>query len=402
MKDIKFYRYDGTRNFNIKKFDTSSTGEFDGREEAVDEFVDNLIYINKAQQKLYAERKEGVIFIFQAMDAAGKDGVIRTVFSTLSPHGVKEYCFKVPSNEEKAHDFLWRFWSALPQKGCISIFNRSYYEDVLVGKVHEYYKNDIVPDRMKNLDIIKERYHQINNYEKYLYNTGTRIVKIFLNLSKDEQARRFISRIDTPRKNWKVSPGDIKEREYWDQYMEAFEKMVNSTSTEDSPWYVVPADHKWFARLLVSRIVRKTLEDIDPHYPPVDEEALKSLQDYKQKLIQSMHSKDLGVEKQLTEFANPGLISADILQQDELKKVEESEKSIKDNGFKAVTKLLGKSYIVHSMNDIMQAIADSEDEVKGGQLEDEEETTSLTSEEVREHIKEIIEEDDEPLGEEDK
>ncbi|MBQ4255901.1 MAG: polyphosphate kinase 2 family protein, partial [Bacilli bacterium] len=237
------YCYDGSKVFNVSKFDTSATGEFSNREEAVDEFINNLVFINKAQQKLYSERKEGVIFVFQAMDAAGKDGVIRTVFSTLSPHGVKEYCFKVPSAEEKSHDFLWRFWSALPPKGFISIFNRSYYEDVLVGKVHAFYKNDIVPDRMKRVDIIKQRYHQIKDYEHYLYSTGTRIVKIFLNVSKDEQARRFISRIDTPRKNWKVSPGDLREREYWDDYMEAFEKMINQTSTKDSPWYVVPADH---------------------------------------------------------------------------------------------------------------------------------------------------------------
>lgn len=397
MEDIDFYRYDGRRHFNIKHFDTKATGEFNSREEAVDEFVDNLIYINKAQQKLYAEKKEGVIFVFQAMDAAGKDGVIRTVFSTLSPHGVKEFCFKVPSAEEKSHDFLWRFSPALPPKGFISIFNRSYYEDVLVGRVHKFYEQDLVPERLKGIDVIRERYRHINTYEKYLYNTGTRVVKIFLNLSKDEQARRFISRIDTQRKNWKVSPGDIKEREYWDEYMVAFEKMVNATSTDRSPWYVVPADHKWYARLLVSRIVRKTLEEINPQYPPVDEEALRSLQEYKQKLIASMSDPNLDMEKQLVEFSDPNLLSADMVSQDEIKKAEAAEKSIKDSGFKAVTKLLGQQYMVHSMKDIMQAIADSGAEEPCEEAEDEEE---ISPKEARKRLKKFVEkEEDKDEGE---
>lgn len=397
MQDTEFYRYNGKRRFNIKRFNTKSTGEFSNREEAVDEFVENLIVINKLQQKLYAERKEGVVFAFQAMDAAGKDGVIRTVFSTLSPHGVKEFCFKVPSAEEKSHDFLWRFWSALPPRGFISIFNRSYYESVLVEKVHKFYEADIVPDRVKNSDLIRDRYRQINSYEKYLYNTGTRVVKIFLNISKDEQARRFISRIDTPKKNWKVSPGDIREREYWDEYMDAFEKMVNATGTERSPWYVVPADHKWYARLLVSRIVRKTLEEIDPSFPPIEEEALHSLKDYREKLIDSMEKKDeIEVEKQITEFADTGLISADIVQQDELQKISEDEQNIKDNGFAAIRKLLAKSYIVRSMDDIMKAVAEEESaEGKEEPTEEEDETVSLTPKEIRDHLKEIVKDDEE-------
>lgn len=395
MQDIQFYRYGGRRHFNIKRFNTGSTGEFLDREEAVDEFVENLVYINKAQQKLYAERKEGVVFVFQAMDAAGKDGVIRTVFSTLSPHGVKEFCFKVPSSEEKSHDFLWRFSPALPPRGCISIFNRSYYESVLVEKVHKFYEADIVPDRVRNSDVIRDRYRQINAYEKYLYSTGTRVVKIFLNISKDEQARRFISRIDTPKKNWKVSPGDIKEREFWDDYMEAFEKMINATGTEKSPWYVVPANHKWYARLLVSRIVRKTLEEISPSFPPVEEEAMRSLTDYRQKLVDSMAKKDeIAVEKQMREFADTGLISADLVQQDELQKISEDEQNIKDNGFAAIRKLLAKSYIVHSMDDIMKAVAEEEPREKDPS-EEEDDGPTLTSKEIRAHLKEIVKEDEE-------
>lgn len=395
--NTNYYCYNGKKAFNIKKFDCDSTGEFNDREEAVEHFVENLLVINKTQQKLYSERKEGVIFIFQAMDAAGKDGVIRTVFSTLSPHGVKEFCFKVPSAEEKSHDFLWRFWSSLPPKGFISIFNRSYYEDVLIGKVHEFYKNDIVPDRMTKVDIIKERYRQINDYERYLYETGTRIVKIFLNVSKDEQARRFISRIDTQRKNWKVSPGDLKEREYWDKYMVAFEDMVNATSTKDSPWYVVPANHKWYARYLVSQIVRDTLEDIDPHYPPIEEETLNSLQEYRKTLIKGLGDKEIKrQEKQLKEFSNPGLISADILQQDMINKQKIANNKIKNSGFKAVQKLLAENYMVKSMSDIMNAIAAEEDKLKDSESnENKEPELELNPKQVREHIKELTSEDEE-------
>ena len=395
--DMNYYCYNGKKEFNIKKFACDTTGEFTNREEAVDEFVENLLVINKTQQKLYSERKEGVIFIFQAMDAAGKDGVIRTVFSTLSPHGVKEFCFKVPSSEEKSHDFLWRFWSALPSKGFISIFNRSYYEDVLVGKVHEFYKNDIVPDRMKNADIIEDRYRQINDYERYLYETGTRVVKIFLNVSKDEQARRFISRIDTPRKNWKVSPGDLKEREYWDDYMVAFEKMVNKTSTKNSPWYVVPADHKWYARLLVSRIVRKTLEDINPHYPPIEEDTLKSLKEYRNTLVDSLGVKEITKqEKQPKEFSNPGLISADILQQELINKQKIANTKIKNSGFKAVQKLLAENYMVRSMSDIMEAIAKEEEALEEEpSSENDNEELNLTPQEVRQHVKELVAEEEE-------
>ncbi len=394
---ISRYAYKGKRRFNISSFDAADTGDFKSRDQAVDQFVENLLVINKKQQKLYSERKEGVIFVFQAMDAAGKDGVIRTVFSTLSPHGVKEFCFKVPSAEEKSHDFLWRFWSALPARGFISIFNRSYYEDVLVGKVHAFYKNDIVPDRVKESDVIESRYRQIKDFERYLYETGTRVVKIFLNVSKDEQARRFISRIDVQRKNWKVSSGDLREREYWDDYMEAFESMINETSTKESPWYVVPADHKWYARYLVSEIVRKTLEEIDPQYPPLDKDTEKALQEYRQTLIDSLGEKGYQEqEKQPREFSDPSLIPAEMLQQELLDKQDESNERMKRNGFKNVRKLLASNYIIRSLGDIMDAVAapsEEEDEIPAPEEEGENEETRNTSE-IREHIKEIAEENE--------
>lgn len=289
--NIEQYRYNGKKKFVIKDFKTDDKGEYKTREEAVDLFVENLKKINELQQKLYAEQKEGVIFVFQAMDAAGKDGVIRTVFSTLTPHGVKEYCFKVPTAEELAHDYLWRFGNALPAKGHISIFNRSYYEDVLIGRVKELWKTQVRADRLQGVDIIKQRYAQIKDYEKRLYDTSTRVVKIFLNVSKDEQARRFISRIDTPSKNWKISVSDIKERQYWDEYQKAFEKMVNVTSTDNCPWYVVPADHKWYARLVVSQIVLDTLKEMDPKFPKLSDEEKENLSEYRKMLFDSLRNK---------------------------------------------------------------------------------------------------------------
>lgn len=289
--DIKKYEYSKHNCFDISKVSTSETGEFKNKQEAMDEFYANLDKITGLQAKLYAERKEGVIFVFQAMDAAGKDGVIRTVFERLTPHGVKEFCFKAPTAEELTHDYLWRFNKALPAKGNISIFNRSYYEDVLIGKVHKLYENQPMPDRMKKSDIIKQRYKQINAYENYLYSTGTRVVKIFLNVSKDEQARRFVSRIDVKKKNWKISKGDISEREYWDEYQQAFEDMVNATSSKDCPWYVVPADNKWYERLIVSRIVLHTLEKMDPHFPTISKDELADVMSYRESLVSSITDK---------------------------------------------------------------------------------------------------------------
>ncbi len=328
---IDKYRYSGSRKLNISKFDPADKGEFSDREEAVDEFIENLRKINKLQQKLYAERKEGVIFIFQAMDAAGKDGVIRTVFSTLTPHGVKEYCFKVPSSEEASHDYLWRFWSALPAKGNISIFNRSYYEDVLVGKVHELYRNQTWPDRLKDIDVISQRYSQIRDFEKYLFNTGTRVVKIFLNVSKDEQARRFISRIDTPKKNWKISSGDIAERGYWDEYMKAFEKMINTTSTKDSPWYVVPSDHKWYSRLIVSRIVLDTLKEMNPQYPETDPDELESVMEMRQALIDSLENPLEESSETGDEFSKTDAYAADIVLDEEEQKIAQDKENDENN-----------------------------------------------------------------------
>lgn len=289
---ISDYKFDGKKEFDLKKAKTNCDAGFKSREDATEVFKKNIYEIKDYQERLYSQRKEGIIFIFQAMDAAGKDGIIRTVFSILSPHGVKEFCFKAPSTEELSHDFLWRFAPAMPAKGFVSLFNRSYYEDVLIGKVHKLYENQIKADRIKNKDVIDNRYRDIANFEQYLYDNSIRVVKLFLYLSKDEQAKRFISRIDTPRKNWKVSVNDMREREYWDEYQQAFQSMINKTATKYSPWYVIPADKKWVARTLVSQIVVDTFKEINPQWPTVNPEEAKNFSAERAKLIESLPAEE--------------------------------------------------------------------------------------------------------------
>lgn len=251
----------------------------------------------------------------------------------------------------------------------------------------------MVPDRVKESDVIENRYRQIVDFERYLYQTGTRVVKIFLNVSKEEQARRFISRIDVQRKNWKVSSNDLKEREYWDKYMEAFETMINKTSTTHSPWYVVPADHKWFARLLVSRIVKKTLEEINPQYPPLDEETKAALQEYRAKLIDSLGEEGYHEqEKQPKEFADPSLVPAELIQQEALKKQQEADERIKKAGFKKVRELLAENYMINSMQEIMDAIAAQEDtpeEAPPPKEEEDDDGQDRPTEEIRRGMREI-------------
>lgn len=228
------------------------------------------------QDRLYAENKEAILIIFQAMDAAGKDGAIKHVISGINPQGVTVSNFKQPSSEELDHDYLWRAMRVLPARGDIGIFNRSYYEDVLVVKVHNLHETYQLPDRCKTDKLFKQRYQQINHFEKYLYQNGIRVVKIFLHLSKDEQKKRFLERIENPEKNWKFSQSDIEERTYWDDYQRAYEDAIRETSTKNAPWYIVPADKKWFARLLISQIIVNTLQEINPQYPelPAEKRAL--------------------------------------------------------------------------------------------------------------------------------
>lgn len=285
---FKKYVFDGSKKFVIAKASTDETSLCKDRKDAEAKMQKNVEEIDKLQEKLYAEKKEGVIFLFQAMDAAGKDGTIRAVLSALSPHGVHEVAFKAPSSEELAHDYLWRVASKTPAKGEIAIFNRSHYEDVLIGKVRELYKSQANARRIDLDKVIVNRYEDIRNFEEYLYRNNVRTVKIFLNVSKDEQARRFLSRIEEPEKNWKFSGSDYDERKYWDQYQEAFESAINATSTTHCPWYVVPADHKWYMRYVVSEIILETLKEMDPRFPEVTKERLETFAGYKEEILKEL------------------------------------------------------------------------------------------------------------------
>jgi PPK2 family polyphosphate:nucleotide phosphotransferase len=289
---FKEYRYDGSKAFKISKVSTHETKLCDDKKEAKEKMKANEEELDELQQKLYAEKKEGLIVLFQAMDAAGKDGTIRHVLQCLSPHGVYEAAFKSPSSNELAHDYLWRIVQQVPAKGEIAIFNRSHYEEVLIYKVRKLWKNQANADRIDPDKIMDYRYEDICNYERYLWHNNIRTVKIFLNVSRKEQARRFLSRIEEPEKNWKFSGSAFEERQYWDKYQEAFEEAINNTATKEAPWYVVPADHKWYMRLIVSEIILHTLKEMDPHYPEVTEDRLAQFGEYKKIL-----EKELGVDK---------------------------------------------------------------------------------------------------------
>lgn len=248
------------------------------REEAGTLLEEGVARLSKYQDMLYAQDTHALLVILQAMDAAGKDGVIKHVMTGLNPQGCQVYSFKAPSAEELDHDYMWRCFKALPERGRIGIFNRSYYEEVLVARVHpEILDRQRIPPELKGKDIWTKRFEDINNFERYLTNNGIHVIKIFLNVSKEEQRQRFLARIERPEKNWKFSAGDAAERAHWDLYMRAFEDAFMHTSTEWAPWYVVPADTKWFTRLTVSRILYARMKALDLHYPLVGEEQKKQL-----------------------------------------------------------------------------------------------------------------------------
>lgn len=291
------YVCDGKKKFRIDKASTNDTSLIGSRKEAEEKMEKNNAEIDQLQARLYADKKEGVIFLFQAMDAAGKDGTIRAVLQCLSPHGVHEAAFKAPSSTELAHDFLWRIEEQVPAKGEIAIFNRSHYEDVLIGKVKKLYESQDFAERIDRSKIIEHRYEDIRNWEKYLWHNNIRVVKIFLNVSKDEQALRFLSRIEEPEKNWKFSESDWNERKYWDAYQQAFEDCINETATDYAPWYIVPADHKWYMRYVVSEIILATLNEMNPQYPAVTPERLEVFRKLKEEILSELPADKVSAEK---------------------------------------------------------------------------------------------------------
>jgi PPK2 family polyphosphate:nucleotide phosphotransferase len=268
-----------------RDFDPRYKADFVKKKDGAGMLETGVAVLSEYQARLAAQDTYGVLVCLQALDAGGKDGAIRHVMSGVNPQGVHVTSFKVPSSEELDHDYLWRYARRLPARGEIGIFNRSHYEEVLVVRVHpENLDRQKLPPKAKDKGIWRRRYRQINDWERYLSENGLKVVKLFLNLSKEEQRRRFLARIDVPEKNWKFSPNDVLERGFWDDYQDAFSEMLSATSTPWAPWYVVPADRKWFARLCVSAILAHTLIEIGPEYPKVGPEKLQELAAVKREL----------------------------------------------------------------------------------------------------------------------
>ena len=274
------YRVDDGRKFRLKDVDPGDTGglKSEDKPRAKQALEIGVAALDDLQRKLYAQNTWSVLLIFQAMDAAGKDGAIKHVMSGINPQGCQVFSFKAPTSEDLDHDFLWRCMKALPERGRIGIFNRSYYEETLVVRVHpEILAGQKVPEKLVTKRIWKERFEDIRNVESYLSRNGVVILKFFLHVSKGEQQRRFMERLDNPDKNWKFSSTDAKERGFWDQYMEAYEDMIRETATPEAPWYVVPADNKWYTRLVVAAAIVEALEKLDLEYPKIDAAKKKEL-----------------------------------------------------------------------------------------------------------------------------
>jgi PPK2 family polyphosphate:nucleotide phosphotransferase len=272
------YVIDSGARFRLKSIDPDSTKGVKNKAEGLAQLEKRTEEIGELQEKLYAVDQWGVLLIFQAMDAAGKDGAIKHVMSGVNPAGVQVFSFKAPSSEELDHDFMWRTTRCLPERGRIGIFNRSYYEEVLVVRVHsKLLAGQRLPEEVLGKDVWKERFEDINASERHLARNGYVIRKFFLHLSKDEQKRRFLARLDTPEKNWKFALGDVTERAKWDDYMKAYEDMIRKTATKDAPWVVVPADHKWYARLVIATATADALRELNLQYPKTTPERTREL-----------------------------------------------------------------------------------------------------------------------------
>jgi PPK2 family polyphosphate:nucleotide phosphotransferase len=276
----------GTKVDMDKDFDPGDTGGYDKPENAAELLQEGVEFLSAYQDRLYAEGSQALLVVLQALDAAGKDSTIKHVMTGVNPQGCQVTSFKAPSAEELSHDYLWRAVRALPPRGHIGIFNRSYYEEVLVVRVHpEFLTPQRLPARTLGKKLWTQRFREINNFEQHLVENGFPVVKIFLHVSQEEQCRRQLERIDTPDKNWKFNAGDLKERGFWDAYMAAYRDVLSRTSTPWAPWHVVPADHKWFARLAVAAIIADRLIEMDPQYPTIDEAGRQELAGSRESLI---------------------------------------------------------------------------------------------------------------------
>lgn len=270
------------KNFKLKSLKTSYETDHNNEDSIKHDLLEITEDISDLQDKLFAQGKHSVLLVLQAIDAAGKDSCIKKVFSGVNPQGIKVVNFKQPSKEELAHDFLWRINKNLPERGMIHVFNRSHYEEVIVTKVHpEFILGQNIPNINSIADIDEKfwenRYKTINHFEKHLIESGTIIIKVFLNLNKTEQKNRFMDRIETPKKNWKFNASDLKERKLWDNYQNCYEEMIKNTSSKNAPWFVVPSDNQWISRLMIGEIVLKTLQSLDLEYPKLSEADMEIL-----------------------------------------------------------------------------------------------------------------------------
>jgi PPK2 family polyphosphate:nucleotide phosphotransferase len=276
MISNKFIALPG-RKLDLSKVSASNTLNFKSKAETKDLLNKNIKKMSDLQNKLYAQDVYSILIIFQAIDAAGKDSTIKHVMSGLNPQGTQVYSFKQPSSEELDHDYLWRIHKALPERGRIGIFNRSHYEEVLVVRVHDLVEEQHLPKETITKDIWEKRFRQIRDFEKHIYENGTLVLKFFLHVSKEEQKKRFLKRINDKKKNWKFSADDIEERKYWDEYQKCYQEAIAATSKKHAPWFVIPADHKWFMRFAVSQIIIEQFEKLHIDYPKLSDEQLKKL-----------------------------------------------------------------------------------------------------------------------------
>ncbi|MFY9779759.1 MAG: polyphosphate kinase 2 family protein [Candidatus Baltobacteraceae bacterium] len=270
---------------HLAEFDPAFTSDFKDKHDAKENLHDDIKHLSALQDTFYADQRYALLIIFQGMDAAGKDGAIRHVMSGVSPQGVDVYPFKQPSTQELSHDYLWRCAKVLPERGRIAIFNRSYYEELTVVRVHEsLLEREQLPPEPSGAQLWKDRYHDIVSLERHLVRNGTLILKFFLHLSKDEQRKRLLDRIDMPEKNWKISPADVNERAFWESYRHAYEELLTHTSTESAPWYIIPADRKWFTRAAIANVIVARLKALGLAYPSVTDEQRSQLEGERAKL----------------------------------------------------------------------------------------------------------------------
>ncbi len=285
-KLIEPYRVERGKKFRLKDHDSADTQGLDLKEEANSFLEEGIQRLTDMQQKLYAQDRWALLLIFQGMDSAGKDSAIRHVMSGVNPEGCQVYSFKQPSTEDLSHDFLWRASKCLPERGRIGIFNRSYYEETLIVRVHaSMLQQERIPPQLITKKIWRQRFEDINAFERYLERNGILVRKFFLHTSKEEQRRRFLERLDDPDKNWKFSEDDVREREHWDDYMRAYEDMIRHTSASHAPWFVVPGDHKWFARMVVASVILDALASLKLSYPKVDAAKKKELEAARKLLV---------------------------------------------------------------------------------------------------------------------